>query len=228
MERRLPPKRSSSQEVDAPRVKSWEVELRKPVRGQAPAGAGIRGGQQGGLGDAEPFPGFPDAEQGYLHIRIVVEGGGDQAVELGVPEDVPPGAQVLVRAAGGLLSAQAAGRSLAGGRKSGPTMQELRQHAARRGRCLNMDDMGKEEVRCYSCRRASMGSILDAFQDGYHPKARPMNTETPTARAMASGEEAVAQFMVRLTMMEMALPSAMPSAPPTHAEQNRFQQELAA
>ena len=72
-----------------------------PVRGQAPAGAGIRGGQQGGLGDAEPFPGFPDAEQGYLHIRIVVEGGGDQAVELGVPEDVPPGAQVLVRAAGG-------------------------------------------------------------------------------------------------------------------------------
>ena len=39
-----------------------------------------------------------------------------------------------------------------------------------------------------------MGSILDAFQEGYHPKARPMNTETPTARAMASGEEAVAQF----------------------------------
>ena len=36
-----------------------------------------------------------------------------------------------------------------------------------------------------------MGSILDAFQEGYHPKARPMNTETPTARAMASGEEAV-------------------------------------
>ena len=51
-----------------------------------------------------------------------------------------------------------------------------------------------------------MGSILDAFQEGYHPKARPMNTETPTARASASGEEAVAQFMVCLLYTSLFSP----------------------
>lgn len=80
MERRLPPKRSSSQEVDAPRVKSWEVELRKPRSGDRlqPALASAEGSREAwetrSLSLASRMP-----EQGYLHIRIVVEGGGDQA-----------------------------------------------------------------------------------------------------------------------------------------------------
>ena len=71
------------------------------VRGQAPPGAGVCGGKQGCLGDAELFPGLPDAEQSHLHVRIVVEGGGDQAVELGVSKDIPPGTQIFVRTVGG-------------------------------------------------------------------------------------------------------------------------------
>ena len=34
-------------------------------------------------------------------LGIVVEGGGDQAVELGVSKDIPPGTQIFVRTVGG-------------------------------------------------------------------------------------------------------------------------------
>jgi hypothetical protein len=144
MDRRLPPKRSSSQEVDAPREKFWEVELRKPLSGDRlhPALASAEGSR-----DAWETRSFSLASRmrskATFMSGLLLREVETRRLSWGSPKIFHQERKSLSELWGGLFASHVAGRSLVGVRKSGPTMQEPRKQAARRGRCLNVDDMEK-------------------------------------------------------------------------------------